>query len=590
MSAQDEANQAAKEFACNSAAQLALLANPDAPGLIVDGVPTGPVAPGYTSPPGTHTFFNGPATCTVACADGSTTFFTTPPGRFSGASQAQADQVALSYACQQAQLGKLCLSSLDGECCLSKPAAFVVTATGATGTGSWIQTGGALPPGLTAVENNRQLVISGTPTTIGAYAFEFKCTLTSGISRTKTFSLSVMGITDTDLPAFSKNISYSFTLTASGGTAPYSFALVSGSLPPGLNLSSGGTISGTPTVDPDTYPVTIAVRDDRGTICTKLVSFSNPCVPGITPALEGNFTVSSGLSVYSIKTGTLFAVDSSDGKTLLEISTSGILLHSFSIGADTIGSLFYEDTHQRVYAGYRAGTANRLAQINPSTRTVVNSVTLASDSADTIYSAYDFLNDRLWLVNGLGDVIFVVNCSTLSASSLAITNFFPNGLTYCNPAGLMVCAGNMTTPPFNHAVAVIDALALTYSVVDLGITGLTSEVAYCTTNDRVYMTYGPGNTIKIFAPSNPAGFSSLTLTADTLGVVYNPCTDRIQVTSADNATHVITEHWIRTFDNSIVASINTGLVLSQFNPTAPWFDSSNDRVWLGTRTKLLKFT
>ena len=36
-------------------------------------------------------------------------------------------------------------------------------------------------------------------------------------------------------------------MTASGGTAPYTFALLSGSLPAGLSLSAGGVISGTPT-------------------------------------------------------------------------------------------------------------------------------------------------------------------------------------------------------------------------------------------------------------------------------------------------------------------------------------------------------
>ncbi|MEW6127080.1 MAG: putative Ig domain-containing protein, partial [Acidobacteriota bacterium] len=40
---------------------------------------------------------------------------------------------------------------------------------------------------------------------------------------------------------------YSQTLVASGGTAPYTWSLVSGSLPAGLTLSSSGVISGTPT-------------------------------------------------------------------------------------------------------------------------------------------------------------------------------------------------------------------------------------------------------------------------------------------------------------------------------------------------------
>lgn len=41
---------------------------------------------------------------------------------------------------------------------------------------------------------------------------------------------------------------FTHTLNASGGTAPYTFQLISGSLPTGLSLAGNGTISGTPSV------------------------------------------------------------------------------------------------------------------------------------------------------------------------------------------------------------------------------------------------------------------------------------------------------------------------------------------------------
>jgi hypothetical protein len=50
------------------------------------------------------------------------------------------------------------------------------------------------------------------------------------------------------LPSGAVNNSYSQTITASGGTAPYSFSISSGNLPLGLSLSSGGVLSGTPLV------------------------------------------------------------------------------------------------------------------------------------------------------------------------------------------------------------------------------------------------------------------------------------------------------------------------------------------------------
>lgn len=55
------------------------------------------------------------------------------------------------------------------------------------------------------------------------------------------------------------------TLSASGGTPPYTFNLVAGSLPPGVQLSANGQISGTPTASGD-YNFDYAVTDAAGTV------------------------------------------------------------------------------------------------------------------------------------------------------------------------------------------------------------------------------------------------------------------------------------------------------------------------------------
>lgn len=56
---------------------------------------------------------------------------------------------------------------------------------------------------------------------------------------------------------------YSEQVNADGGTSPYTFSLLSGSLPTGTTLSSGGLISGTPTVAA-TYTFTIKATDANG--------------------------------------------------------------------------------------------------------------------------------------------------------------------------------------------------------------------------------------------------------------------------------------------------------------------------------------
>jgi subtilisin family serine protease len=58
---------------------------------------------------------------------------------------------------------------------------------------------------------------------------------------------------------------YSQTFTASGGTAPYTWAKTVGTLPPGLTLSSGGVLSGTPTTA-GTYSFSVQATAANG--CT----------------------------------------------------------------------------------------------------------------------------------------------------------------------------------------------------------------------------------------------------------------------------------------------------------------------------------
>jgi hypothetical protein len=62
-------------------------------------------------------------------------------------------------------------------------------------------------------------------------------------------------------PTASVATKFSWRLTASGGTLPYSWQIVSGQLPPGLSLDpASGKIAGTPN-KAGQYPVSIAVTD-----------------------------------------------------------------------------------------------------------------------------------------------------------------------------------------------------------------------------------------------------------------------------------------------------------------------------------------
>lgn len=73
-------------------------------------------------------------------------------------------------------------------------------------------------------------------------------------------TLSAPTITTTSLPQAKVGISYSATLTATGGLAPYTWSINDGALPPGLSLSKTGSITGSPTAS-GTFKFTALVTD-----------------------------------------------------------------------------------------------------------------------------------------------------------------------------------------------------------------------------------------------------------------------------------------------------------------------------------------
>jgi hypothetical protein len=73
----------------------------------------------------------------------------------------------------------------------------------------------------------------------------------------------LMQITTTSLPNGTHNVVYNgggFQLTGSGGSPPYTWDIVANALPPGLDLSSSGLISGTPT-SAATFDFTVRMTD-----------------------------------------------------------------------------------------------------------------------------------------------------------------------------------------------------------------------------------------------------------------------------------------------------------------------------------------
>ena len=163
-----------------------------------------------------------------------------------------------------------------------------VTATGGTGPYQYTITKGSLPPGLTLDVSTG--LISGNPTATGVYFFVVTATDVNLCSGSQAYVLTIACLLDVQpatLPNGTEGIPYSQVLTVANAALPVTFAVISGSLPPGLSLTGAGELSGTPTA-PGTYTFVIEATDANN--CTGSRGYTvviDPCLVVSPDTLPG---------------------------------------------------------------------------------------------------------------------------------------------------------------------------------------------------------------------------------------------------------------------------------------------------------------
>ena len=172
-------------------------------------------------------------------------------------------------------------------------------------------------------------------------------TLTGGTSASAVYvapvSCTVCSIllTSSALPRGKVGNAYSATLTASGGTAPYSYSVSGGSLPTGLTLNpTTGVISGTPTVS-GSFPTTVTISNASGCVVRVpltviQIDLADVCAlnvqvtPGLCLSATNQYSISGTVSFTSAIVGTLTITDGAVSTSVTVTASTTSVAYSLS--------------------------------------------------------------------------------------------------------------------------------------------------------------------------------------------------------------------------------------------------------------------
>ena len=187
---------------------------------------------------------------------------------------------------------------------------FAFTSTGGTAPVSWSISSGA-HPSLTL--DPATGILSGNPPSPES----FTVFASDASERSAFLSVNVPvnpqpSITTTSLPGATQGVSYSTTLAAKDGTPPFVWS-ARARLPAGLLLSSGGVLSGTPSVS-GTFTVNVQAKDAAGTSVLAALPLTIVAGLSITPATLPPGTVGLRIPSLSLDRAALRAINGASAR------------------------------------------------------------------------------------------------------------------------------------------------------------------------------------------------------------------------------------------------------------------------------------
>ena len=445
---------------------------------------------------------------------------------------------------------------------VGQTATFTVAATGtAPLTYQWKKSGTAITgaasstyttPATTTSDNGAQFTVVVSNST--------GSTTSNAATLTVSNATQSLQITTSSLPGGQMQTSYSASLQAAGGTAPYAWSVLSGQLPNGLSLSNG-TITGTPTLA-GSFTFTIQVKDKSGATASAAFSISITTTTSVTPQFGhtvivveentnyGNVVGSSSMpylnslmNQYGLATQYFANTHPSVGNYMM-LATGQILTNddsqtpsSFPVSADNIAREV--ELAGKTWKDYREMTGTYYVRHDPlAYMTNINSANRVSFPQFATDLANGTLPNFSWIVpNGCDDAH---DCSLSTADSWLQTNIDPliknptfqkDGLLIVvfdesgndNTSGGGRVAAVLISPPFSHVAYQSSTFyqhesALRLMLEGLGIKTLPGAAA---TAPPMWEFFNSSATAVAAAPTTTLAISTTSLPAGTVGQGYN---------------------------------------------------------------------
>ncbi|MEP7353303.1 MAG: Ig domain-containing protein, partial [Acidobacteriota bacterium] len=300
--------------------------------------------------------------------------------------------------------GVLITTTSLGDAIAGQGYTFGMQSTGGALPLQWTVVSGSLPSAL--VIDAVTGVITGVPASAGAFTFTMRVRDAASNTNEKAFTLNVVAqlvITAGPIPFGQRTVAYSYPLATSGGRAPYTWTLASGSLSPGLSLnSSTGVISGTPTQS-GTFNFNVTVADAGGqSVNTPLIqtivdplTITSGDLSGIAgQPFSQTLTIQGGpgvpAPVWSIASGTLpfgLKLNTSTGEISGTTSIAGVT--PITVGVSQVPLLLTKDiTITITFPALPAMTFTLPAVLQPAQQPTFD-ITLASGFPGSISGTLD---------------------------------------------------------------------------------------------------------------------------------------------------------------------------------------------------------